>query len=59
MRTLGSAQQLHLNRVARMAGEAFAFDEPDKAPARNRSGVTHFLWLAVAAVAAAALWLAA
>jgi hypothetical protein len=58
--TLGTAQQLHLNRAARTAGEAFAFEEPDAAPvalASSRSYVANVLWLVMALVAMLALWL--
>jgi hypothetical protein len=44
------AQKLHLDRAARNAGEAFAFDEPDVLPA-SRSYGSSLLWLAMAAVA--------
>jgi hypothetical protein len=54
---LGTAQQHHLNRAARNAGEAFAFDEPEIAPAAPRSIGMNALWLAMAAVAVLALWL--
>jgi hypothetical protein len=56
MRTLGTAQQLHLARAARIAGEAFAFDEPESAPAPSRATRLNALWLAIALVAATALW---
>jgi len=49
--TMGPARKLHLDRAARTAGEAFAFDEPDTAPARNSALGSSLLWLAVAAVA--------
>ncbi len=58
--TLGTAQQLHLNRAARTAGEAFAFEEPDTAPvaaAPSRSFAANVLWLVMALVAILALWL--
>jgi hypothetical protein len=54
---LGTAQQHHLNRAARNAGEAFAFDEPETAQAAPRSIGMNALWLAMAAVAVVALWL--
>jgi hypothetical protein len=57
--TLGTAKQLHLNRAARTAGEAFAFEEPDTArtaPASRPYG-TNLLWLAMALIAILALWL--
>lgn len=57
MRTaLGTAQKLHLDRAARTAGEAFAFDEPDMAPTATRSLWSNGLWLAMAVVAAVAIW---
>lgn len=50
--TIGSARQLHLNRAARIAGEAFAFDEPDTTPvARSGTFGSSVLWLSIAAVA--------
>ncbi|RDI59910.1 hypothetical protein [Microvirga subterranea] len=57
--TLGTAQQLHLNRAARTAGEAFAFEEPDTAPVApaSRSYGTNFLWVVMAVIAVLALWL--
>jgi hypothetical protein len=58
--TLGTAQQLHLNRAARTAGEAFAFEEPDATPVTppaGRSLGTNLLWLVMALVAVLALWL--
>lgn len=57
--TLGTAQQLHLNRAARTAGEAFAFEEPDAAPVApaGRSYGTNLLWLVMAVIAILALWL--
>jgi hypothetical protein len=58
--TLGTAQQLHLNRAARTAGEAFAFEEPETAPVAqppSRSLLANGLWLSIALVAILALWL--
>jgi hypothetical protein len=55
---LGSAQKLHLDRAARNAGEAFAFDEPDALPSPPRSFGSTLLWLAIAAVAVLGLSLA-
>ncbi|HZH25972.1 hypothetical protein [Microvirga arsenatis] len=49
--TLGPAQKLHLDRAARNAGEAFAFDEPDTAPVGSRSYGSSLVWLGMAAVA--------
>lgn len=50
--TIGSARQLHLNRAARTAGEAFAFDEPDTAPVGKSSTFgPSLLWLSIAAFA--------
>jgi hypothetical protein len=56
MRTIGTAQQLHLARAARTAGEAFAFDEPESAPAPRNATWLNALWLAIALAAATALW---
>ncbi len=54
--TIGPAQKLHLDRAARTAGEAFAFDEPDTAPsARSGTLGSSLLWLSIAAVAALGL----
>lgn len=55
--TVGTAQQLHLTRAARTAGEAFAFDEPENLdqPSRTRKSTTLF-WLGLAAAALAALY---
>ncbi|MCG7394016.1 hypothetical protein MHY87_13980 [Microvirga sp. ACRRW] len=50
--TMGPAQKLHLDRAARIAGEAFAFDEPDTTPAAKSSSLgSSLLWLSIAAVA--------
>ncbi|HZH11802.1 MAG TPA: hypothetical protein VEZ24_15685 [Microvirga sp.] len=50
--TMGPAQKLHLDRAARIAGEAFAFDEPDTAPAVKTSTFgSSLLWLSIAVVA--------
>jgi hypothetical protein len=50
--TLAPAQKLHLDRAARNAGEAFAFDEPDATPATtHRSYGSSLIWLSMAAVA--------
>jgi uncharacterized membrane protein YecN with MAPEG domain len=54
---VGTAQQHHLNRAARNAGEAFAFDEPEATRSAPRSIGMNALWLAMAAVAVVALWL--
>jgi hypothetical protein len=57
--TSGAAKQVHLNRVAHVAGEAFAFVEPEPAaPTTNRRPVVigGILWLMIGAAAAAALW---
>jgi hypothetical protein len=56
--TLGSAQKLHLDRAARIAGEAFAFDEPDTTPASSRSIGSTLVWLSMAALAVLGLGLA-
>ncbi|WP_201831874.1 hypothetical protein [Microvirga zambiensis] len=55
--TLAPAQKLHLDRAARNAGEAFAFDEPDTTPVTHRSYGSSILWLAIAAVAVIGLGL--
>lgn len=55
--TLGPAQKMHLDRAARTAGEAFAFDEPDTVPRTNRSLGPSLLWFAIAGVALVALGL--
>lgn len=50
--TLAPAQKLHLDRAARNAGEAFAFDEPDATtPAPSRSYGASLIWLGMASVA--------
>lgn len=49
--TLGPAQKLHLDRAARNAGEAFAFDEPDTTPTTHRSYKSSLIWLSIAVVA--------
>jgi hypothetical protein len=54
---LAPAQKLHLDRAARNAGEAFAFDEPDNTPVAHRSYGSSLLWLAIAAVAVIGLGL--
>lgn len=56
--TLGPAQKLHLDRAARTAGEAFAFEEPDTAPVAKHSIGSSLLWLSMAAIAIAGLALA-
>ena len=48
---LGPARKLHLDRAARTAGEAFAFDEPDTTPSPQRSYGASLVWLSMAAVA--------
>jgi hypothetical protein len=58
--TLGTAQQLHLNRAARTAGEAFAFEEAETAPVPTTAGRSYganLLWLIMALIAVLALWL--
>lgn len=48
---------IHLHRAARIAGEAFAFDEPDSAPVASKSAARmSVLWVAVAVVAFSALY---
>ena len=56
--SVGSARKLHLDRAARNAGEAFAFDEPDAIPQSHWSLGSTLLWLAIAGVAVVALSLA-
>lgn len=56
--TLGPAQKLHLDRAARTAGEAFAFEEPDAAPVAKSSIGSSLLWLSMAVIAIAGLALA-
>ncbi|MBZ6076858.1 hypothetical protein [Microvirga puerhi] len=55
--TLGTAQQLHLSRAARTAGEAFAFDEPEilAQPSQGRWSLGLFI-VALAIVAVAAIY---
>ncbi len=50
--TMGPAQKIHLDRAARTAGEAFAFDEPDttSSPKSGTLG-SSLLWLSIATVA--------
>ena len=56
--TFGPAQKLHLDRAARNAGEAFAFHEPDAAPAAQRLLPSSLVWLSIAAIAMLGLGLA-
>ncbi len=56
--TLRPAHKLHLDRAARNAGEAFAFDEPDTTPVAPRSYGSSLIWLGMAAVAVLGLALA-
>jgi len=56
--SIGPARKLHLDRAARNAGEAFAFEEPDARPSAQRSLGSTLLWLAIAAIAVAGLSLA-
>jgi hypothetical protein len=53
--TAGPAQKHHLDRAARIAGEAFAFEEPDTTPATKSAYGSSLMWLAIAAVAVLAL----
>jgi hypothetical protein len=55
--TLGPAQKLHLDRAARNAGEAFAFEEPDPTPIAHRTYGASLIWLGMAAVAVLGLGL--
>ena len=52
---MAPAQKLHLDRAARNAGEAFAFDEPDTTPVASRSYGSSLIWLGMAAVAVVGL----
>ena len=56
--TTGPAKQVHLNRVAHVAGEAFAFvdSEPAVPAPQRRPLIGGILWLMMGAAAAAALW---
>lgn len=55
----GAAKHLHLSRVARLAGEAFAFAEPEAvAPAQRAILPGSILLLMLGALAAAGLWAA-
>jgi len=56
--TLGPAQKLHLDRAAKTAGEAFAFEEPDSAPTAKGAFGSSLLWLSMAVVAVIGLGLA-
>ncbi|WP_210483257.1 hypothetical protein [Microvirga antarctica] len=58
-RTVAATHHIHLDRAARIAGEAFAFDEPDLAPLAQRYGWTSILWVALGAIALAGLYLLA
>lgn len=55
-RIVAATHHIHLDRAARNAGEAFAFDEPDTAPVAQKSIQINALWGAVAAVALTALY---
>jgi hypothetical protein len=46
-----------LDRAARNAGEAFAFEEPDTTPVAHRSYGASLIWLGMAAVAVLGLGL--
>jgi hypothetical protein len=50
-----AATPIHLDRAARIAGEAFAFDEPDYAPIA-KSGWGSVLWLSAGLVALCGLY---
>jgi hypothetical protein len=54
---LSAARQMHLNRAARTAGEAFAFHDTDVPRAQQRGFGSGLLWLGMAAVAGLGLWL--
>lgn len=50
--TMGTARKHHLDRAARIAGEAFAFEEPDNTPAvKSNAYASSLMWLLIAAVA--------
>lgn len=53
--SLEPARKLHLDRAARTAGEAFAFEEPDTRPVANRSYGSSLVWLIIAVIAVLAL----
>jgi hypothetical protein len=46
--TRTGARHLHLARTARVAGEAFAFVDPDAPPAARRLSVGGLAWLFLA-----------
>ena len=48
--------QIHLDRAARNAGEAFALDEPDPIPVPQRVISSNVLWTFVAVVALGGLY---
>ncbi len=55
--TTGTAKQVHLSRVAHVAGEAFAFVDAEPTPISHRRPLLGgILWLMIGAAAAAALW---
>ena len=55
-RTVAATHHIHLDRAARIAGEAFAFDEPDNAPVAQKSSWANVLWLVVALAALSGLY---
>ena len=55
MTRIVAATPTHLDRAARVAGEAFAFDEPDYAPVA-KSGWGSVLWLSAGLVALCGLY---
>ena len=55
MATTGTARQLHLINAARVAGEAFAFAEPDQGAASAGRPAAWAIWTASGFIAAALL----
>lgn len=54
--TTGAARHIHLTRAARIAGEAFAFAEPETTRGPGaRPSVTILVWAGLGIVAAGAL----
>jgi hypothetical protein len=54
----GPAQQLYLSRLERVAGEVFAFSEPEASSQSRSAFAGGLLWLMAGAAAAAAMWMA-
>jgi hypothetical protein len=53
--SVGSAKNLQLTRAARVAGEAFAFNEPEASERSKRSYAIGLLGLALCVITAVAL----